>query len=125
MGSLGNNFALSTGRGYFLNTPGSGPTIFTLAGRVPAPATVSFGISRAAPACLLNLVSLPLDQGSLGNADTLANAMGGVPEISEWKAATSGYDTRIVGFVGTNFSTQIGYPYWPCANTSGGGPTWP
>ena len=36
-----------------------------------------------------------------------------------------GFDTRIVGFGGNNFSTRTGYPYWPCADTSNNGITWP
>lgn len=126
VGLVGNNFALNTGQGYFVYTPGSGPTVFTTAGGVPEPGSISFSIVRGAVGdCQLNLISLPLDQSGITTADGLATAIGGVPVISQWIAAAGGFDSRIVGLIGNNFVTRIGYPYWPCADTSGGGPTWP
>jgi hypothetical protein len=121
VGWFGNNFALSTGSGYLVYTPGSGATIFTTVGGV---SNVSFPITRAAN-CQLNLISLPLNQGSILTADGLANAIGGVPLISEWQAATGSFDTRMVGFFGNNFATRLGYPYWPCADNSESSPVWP
>jgi hypothetical protein len=121
VGWFGNNFALSTGSGYLVYTPGSGATIFTTVGGV---SNVSFPITRAAT-CQLNLISLPLNQGSILTADGLANAIGGVPLISEWQAATGSFDTRMVGFFGNNFATRLGYPYWPCADNSESSPVWP
>jgi hypothetical protein len=124
VGVVGANFNLRLGGGYFLYTPGSGPTIFTTLGNVPAPGSVTFTPVRGA-SCKLNLISVPLNRSDLTSADLLANSIGGVPEISDWRSATGSFRTRTVGIVGTNFAVKIGYPYWPCADTSGGGVTWP
>lgn len=124
VGTSGFNFTLGVGQGYFLYTPGAGPAVFTLVGGVPPAGSVHFSLSRAAT-CRLNLISLPFDQSAIGNADTLGNAISGVPVISEWRAIIGGFASRTVGVSGPNFATRIGYPYWPCANNSSGGPTWP
>jgi len=126
VGVVGNNFSLSAGAAYFVYTPGSGPTVFTTMGSVPVAGGTHFTIERGSPSsCRLNLLTLPLDQSGISTADGLATAMGGVPVISVWRADTGGFDSRIVGVVGNNFAVRIGYPYWPCADTSGGGATWP
>lgn len=126
VGVTGKNFNLQTGHGYFIRTSSaSSPTVFTTVGGVPDAGSVSFGIARGVGTCKLNLISLPLDHPELTNADMLANDIGGVPKISRWVAATGSFDPRLVGVVGKNFPTLIGYPYWPCANTGGGGAYWP
>lgn len=124
VGIAGTNFSPQTGAGYFVYIPGSGSAVFSTVGGVPNAGSVQFSIERGT-ACKLNLISLPLNLSSLSTVDALAAAIGGVPVISEWRPATSALDSRIVGQVGTNFATRIGYPYWVCANTSGGGATWP
>jgi len=119
---FGTNFTLNTGFGYLVHTPGAGATIFANVGGV---SNVTFSITRGAT-CQYNLISVPLNQGSLTQADVLATSIGGVPRIAEWRADTGAYNTRVVGSpFGTPFTTRIGYPYWPCADTTGGGSIWP
>ncbi len=126
VGISGSNFNLVVGLAYFVYTPGAGPTVFSIQGSVPASGSVGFGFSRGAiGACRLNLITLPLDQSAIIRADALATAIGGVPIISEWIPGTSSFRSRTVGISGSNFTTKMGYPYWPCADTSGGGPRWP
>jgi len=118
---FGTNFGLSTGFGYVVYTPGGGATTLVNVGGV---SNVTFSITRGAT-CQLNLISLPLNQGSLTQADVLATSIGGVPRIAEWRADTGTYNTRVVGSpFGTPFPTRIGYPYWPCAIAPSGS-TWP
>lgn len=124
VGVTGTNFGLGVGQGYFVYTPGAGATALTVVGSVPAAGSLSFTITRAS-SCKLNLLSLPLDQDTITSADTLAGVIGGVPTIKEWRSVTNVFATRVVGVVGNNFVTRIGYPYWPCADITGGGPTWP
>ena len=124
VGVTGVNFTLSTGSGYFLYTPGSGPTRLTIVGGVPDPGSITFTIQRG-DVCQLNLISLPLDQVNLTTADQLAYSITDVPTVSRWNSIVNGFATRTVGIAGPNFQTRIGYPYWPCAKTSLSGPTWP
>jgi hypothetical protein len=124
---VGNDFSLGVGSGYFVYTPGAGAEIFTTVGGVPEAGSVSFGLERgASPACKLNLVTLPLEEGGIGDAAGLGEAMGGVQEVGEWKAGTGSFDVyNLLYGVGNNFGVEIGYPYWPCMDDSGGGPVWP
>lgn len=125
VGIVGPDFTLQTAHGYFVRTKAAPtPTVFTTVGRVPDAGSVSFSIYRQT-SCKLNLLSLPLDHPELSNALQLATSIGGVPKVSEWIAATNSFRTYIVNIGPINFSTRIGYPYWPCANTSGGGSVWP
>jgi hypothetical protein len=124
VGVTGLNFTLSTGSGYVLYTPGSGPNRFTTVGRVPDAGSIMFTIQRG-DVCQLNLISLPLDQSSITTADQLAYSITDVYTVSRWNPIVNGFSTRTVGFTGPNFQTRIGYPYWPCANTSLSGPIWP
>ncbi|MFZ5809010.1 MAG: cohesin domain-containing protein [Chloroflexota bacterium] len=127
VGITGVNFALQTGRGYFIRTNANPtPTVFTTVGGVPEAGSVTFSIYRETT-CKLNLLSVPLDHPELNTALKLANSIGGVPKISEWIASSSGgyFRTYLVGIGPVNFTTMPGYPYWPCANTSGGGAVWP
>ncbi len=121
---VGVNFPLATGEAYMVLTSTGSPSVFTTWGGVPAPGSVQFNIARQA-ACQWNLLTLPLDQPALNLADLLATSIGGVPVIGEWRAETSSYDLRIGGLIGVNFTTRIGYPYWPCADNSGTNLVWP
>jgi len=120
----GVNFPLSPGEGYFIDLPSDGASMFTTVGRVPYAGSIHFPITRGA-SCQLNLLSLPFDHAGLSTADELANAIGGIPVISMWRADTGSFDSLIVGVSGNNFATYIGYPYWPCADTSAGNTLWP
>ncbi len=125
VGLMGANFVLQTGHGYFVRTNAdSSPTVFTTVGGVPEPGAITFSIYRQT-SCKLNLISIPLDHPELNSALKLATSMGGVPKISEWIASTGSLRTYIPPIGPINFVTSIGYPYWPCADTSAGGLTWP
>jgi hypothetical protein len=119
-------FDIEVGQAYFVYIGGGGG-IYTTVGGVPEAGSVSFEIERGvAGSCKLNLLTLPLDQDGIVDAEGMGNAIGGVQMMMKWMPMTSSFTIWLMeGGVGDNFSTWIGYPYWPCADLSGGGSTWP
>ena len=139
---LGNNFNLTVGMPVMVQVDSTASTVFSLVGNVP-PQTgqtgaVQFSLVGGTP-CKWNFVSLPLDQGSITNAQQLADAIdvkigGGIDHVQQllvWDATSTvqAFDFYVpypiypdpLG-LGNNFTTKIGYPYMVCVDAS---TTWP
>jgi hypothetical protein len=123
---FGDNFAVGLGDYIFLTASG-GPTSVTLYGRRPAPGELQFALTpgQPSPDCVINTISLPLDQGQITNADDLSDDIGGVVQALDWDAPLQNFLawSNENGF-GDNFPTTMGYPYIVCLDNNA--PTqWP
>jgi hypothetical protein len=121
-GGFGTNFNIVLGEAYMVLVDNSAPTVFSLVGDVPPqsgnPGAVQFNLKGGAP-CKWNHISLPLDKGSITNAQQLADTIGDVEQLLSWNATAQTFEFYIPdpvfpGGFGTNFTTKIGYPYFVC-----------
>jgi hypothetical protein len=126
----GTNFSLEVGRPYMVQVDSSAPSTFTVVGDVPPqtgqPGAVQFDMLGGSP-CKYNFISVPLDHASVTDAQSLADSIsttaGDVEQVLVWKPDTGTFDFWIPpSGPGTNFSAQIGYPYFVCLSTN---ITWP
>jgi hypothetical protein len=130
-----NNFQLQTGGVYVVLLDATNPiTIFTILGNVPPPSQttpqgtpgrVEYVLAGASPNCQYNMITVPLDRSDLNTAKLLAQAIGNVSTIRQWKANTQSYQTSSSPFTFNNFSTTIGYPYVVCLTAGANGQIWP
>ncbi len=122
----GDNFLLTVGGSYRLVLDNTANTIVSFVGDVPAQGAVKFTLVRpTGVGCVINDISLPLDQSAVADADDLAQAIGNVDQVLFWDKDTQGYKTWYPADQdGDNFTTLIGYPYRVCL-LSGGATTWP
>jgi hypothetical protein len=118
----GTNFSLALNGVYFLlvNSGLTGTTL-SFIGDVPAAGSVQYGLVGGSP-CKWNTITLPLDQSGIADAKALGIAIGKsiVTQELHWNAGIQNWDpwSPSGGFdgngSGTNFATQIGYPYLVC-----------
>ena len=123
------DFSLVVGGSYFLEL-GSGTTVLSLVGNVPASGSISQSLlpGSSATECRFNSISIPLDRADITNAQGLAADVGGVSQVMTWNATLQGFDSYVPGVSPPvppfNFDVKIGYPYFLCVN-SNGPTTWP
>jgi len=130
-----NNFQLQAGGVYVVLLDASSPiTTFTVLGNVPPPSQttpqgtsgrVQYALKGESPNCQYNMITVPLDRPDLNTAKLLAQAIGNVSNIRQWKANTQSYQTSSSPFTFNNFSTTIGYPYVVCLTAGANGQIWP
>jgi hypothetical protein len=121
--SFGQNFELETGQSYWVQLDHTAPFVISFVGSVPASSSVEYNLVGANPTCQLNQILLPLDQPGITTAAELAASIGNVAQVLSWDPNVQTFSTWYPDFnFGTNFSTQIGYPYHLCLKQS---TSWP
>ena len=118
----GTNFSMVVGEPYLLLMNNTAPSTFSLVGSVP-PATGSSGAVEfsiiGGTSCKWNHISLPLDHGSISNAQELASDIGNVEQVLRWNATIQNFEYYVVSSgAGTNFQTGVGQPFWICSSQS-------
>ncbi len=122
----GDNFSLQVGGVYWLLLDNTAANIVSFVGDVPTQGSVSFSLVRpTSGGCLLNDISIPLDQSGITTPQQLADAIGNTAQVLQWNASTQTFlSWDAVLQDGDNFTIKIGYPYRVCLQT-GGATTWP
>jgi len=122
----GDYFTLNLGGVYWLLLDSSASNVVSFVGDVPELNTVSFNLIRpASSGCLLNDISIPLDQSGISSPQELADAVGAVAQVLQWNAATQTFLSWNVDLQdGDTFDVKIGYPYRLCLKPSPD-TTWP
>jgi len=115
----GTNFPTTLGGGYLVQVDSSAPLAFTVVGEVPPPTgeagAVEFSISGGTP-CMYNLVTIPLDQDQLTDAQSLADDIGNIDVVLQWNVEYQTYDFWYPNYqYGTNFDVMVGHPYMVCS----------
>ena len=129
-------FPLAVAGSYWILVDSTADTTLTMVGDVPPQGSVDFTF-HGASTCLMNTISLPLDQGSITDASLLATSVGSATEqVLDYNAQFQAFDVWYpnlgYGFVDggttfttTPFATSIGQPYWLCLTTAADGQVWP
>jgi hypothetical protein len=113
--AFGTNFALQTGRAYWLLLDNSAASLVSFVGGVPAPGAISFSMLGDSAACLYNDFSLPLDEAAITTASQMSSSIGDIEQTLHWDAASQSFEFWLPDFgFGTDFPTNIGNPYHTC-----------
>lgn len=122
----GDNFSLQTGGVYWLLLDNTAANIVSFVGDVPAQGAIHFNLVRpSGSGCLLNDISIPLDQSGITTPQGLADSIGNVAQVLQWNASAQTFLSWDVDLQdGDNFTIKIGYPYRVCLK-AGGVTTWP
>jgi hypothetical protein len=118
----GTNFQLVVGDAYWLLLDKYAGSVLSFVGDVPPPSgetgAVKFTLYKGSP-CKYNDISIPLDRSDIIDAASLAAAIGGVDRVLQLNASSQTFQTYYPATgAGTNFLTQIGYPYRVCLNNT-------
>jgi len=115
---FGTNFAVVAGGVYQVNAASA--TIFSVAGGVPAPGTISYPIVTTASTDF-NYVSIPFEREAnfLVAQDVINNIPGVLNTLNNFVAGSQSYQSRFAVGFGTNFTVRAGKPYQANAATSG------
>jgi hypothetical protein len=115
------NFTVTPGYPYYVNVTTNG--IFTLLGELTQPV---FNLITTAKTDF-NEIMLPLEKTAITKASELMADIPNCNSVAKWNASTQGYDQYVPGFAITNFSVNVGYPYyvnltantiWPSSGTA-------
>ena len=122
-------FPIWAGDAFWLLSVGSGTPVLSYVGDVPAEHSVTFDLVGSTPNCRYNMITVPLDKGTITNETQLADDIGAsdVARILYWDPVlngTGGYLSYVPGDgESSRFAVKIGYPYWVCMKTSKPWPT--
>ncbi|MEW6050860.1 MAG: tandem-95 repeat protein [Candidatus Zixiibacteriota bacterium] len=107
---FGVNFTVIPGGVYQVNAAAA--TIFSVAGRVPAPGAISYQLVTTATTDY-SFLSVPFDRESqfLTAQDVLNNAPGSFNTLNNFVAASQSYQSRFAAGFGVNFPVRAGRPY--------------
>jgi hypothetical protein len=131
------NFPVGVGDAFWLLSVGSGTPVLSYVGNVPDQHSVTFGLVGSQPSCHYNMITVPLDKGTITNAAALASDIGlvsgvgvsAVGRLLSWNPTLNGvggyysYDPADEE-ASYNFDVGIGYPYWVCMKTNVTWPKW-
>ncbi len=125
------SFDVNVGDAFWLLSIGTGSPVLSYVGDVPAEHSVTFVLVGNASPCRYNMITVPLDKGSITRAELLANDIGvsNVSKLLSWDPALSGGSYLIYDPAdpegSTDFGVKIGYPYWVCMKAGTNWPQWP
>ena len=107
---FGVNFAVVPGGVYQVNA--AQPTIFSVAGRVPAPGAITYPMVTTATTDY-SFLSVPFDRelSFYVAQDVLNNVPGGFNTLNRYVAASQSYQSRFAAGFGVNFPVKAGRPY--------------
>jgi hypothetical protein len=115
---FGTNFAVVPGGIYQVNA--SAPTIFSVAGRVPAPGSVSYPIVTTSTTDF-SFIAIPFEEElNYATAQDVIDALPGVLNtLNRFRPASQSYESRFAAGFGTNFPVRPGQAYQANAATTG------
>jgi hypothetical protein len=118
---FGSNFSVVPGGIYQINSAAAG--IFSVAGRVPAPGSISYPIITTATTNF-NFVMVPFEFEMDYNVaqDIIDNIPGVLNTLNNFVATSQNYESRFAMGFGTNFALKAGKPYQANAAASGAFP---
>ena len=107
---FGVNFAVTTGGVYQINAANG--TIFSVAGQVPAPGTVSYQLQTTSTTSF-GFLSIPFERelDFLTAQDVLNNLPGSFNTLNRYDANSQSYESRFAAGFGVNFTVKAGMPY--------------
>jgi len=100
------NFNIELGHPYYVNV--TQDTFFTLTGEYVESAFELITTSKTN----FNEIMLPLDKSSITKASELMNDIPHCNSVAYWNASDQGYEQYLPGFQNTDFTVQVGYPYY-------------
>ncbi|RME31374.1 MAG: hypothetical protein D6800_00835, partial [Candidatus Zixiibacteriota bacterium] len=115
---FGTNFPVTAGGVYQVNAAAA--TVFSVAGNVPAPGSISYPIITTATTDF-NFIMIPFEKESLFSvAQDVLNAMPGVLNtLNNFVAGSQSYESRFAAGFGSNFPVKAGRPYQANAAAAG------
>ncbi|MEW5795918.1 MAG: Ig-like domain-containing protein [Candidatus Zixiibacteriota bacterium] len=115
---FGTNFSVVPGGIYQVNA--AQPTVFTVAGAVPAPGSISYPIVTTATTDF-NFIAIPFDRAADFSVaqDVINNIPGVLNTLNNFVASSQSYQSRFAIGFGTNFTVRAGKPYQANAATAG------
>jgi hypothetical protein len=107
---FGVNFTTAIGGIYQVNA--ANPTIFSVAGQVPAPGTVSYPLQTTSTTSF-SFLSIPFERelDFLTAQDMLDNLPGSFNTLNRYDASSQSYESRFAAGFGVNFTVKAGMPY--------------
>ncbi|MCX6829204.1 MAG: tandem-95 repeat protein, partial [candidate division Zixibacteria bacterium] len=107
---FGVNFSVVPGGIYQVNA--SGATIFSVAGRVPAPGAITYQLVSTATTDY-SFLSVPFEREANFRyaQDVLNNVPGGFNTLNNFVAGSQSYQSRFAAGFGVNFRVKAGRPY--------------
>ncbi|MCP4706323.1 MAG: hypothetical protein GY865_17130, partial [candidate division Zixibacteria bacterium] len=107
---FGVNFATAIGGIYQVNA--ANPTIFSVAGQVPAPGSVSYPLQTTSTTSF-SFLSIPFERelDFLTAQDMLDNLPGSFNTLNRYDASSQSYESRFAAGFGVNFTVKAGMPY--------------
>ncbi|UCD95390.1 MAG: hypothetical protein JSU69_04905, partial [Candidatus Zixiibacteriota bacterium] len=107
---FGANFSVVPGGVYQVNA--AAPTVFSVAGRIPAPGTVTYNIVTTATTNF-SFLAIPFERETdfLTAQDVLDNLPGSFNTLNRYIAGSQSYESRFAAGFGTNFMVRAGRAY--------------
>jgi len=107
---FGVNFEVVTGGIYQVNA--ANPTIFSVAGQVPSPGSISYPLQTTSTTSF-GFLSIPFERelDFLTAQDVLDNLPGSFNTLNRYDASSQSYESRFAAGFGVNFTVRAGMPY--------------
>jgi hypothetical protein len=107
---FGVNFAVSAGGIYQVNA--ATPTVFSVAGTIPAPGSIDYQLMTTATTDF-SFLSIPFERETEFSTaqDVLNNLPGSFNTLNHYVAGSQSYESRFSAGFGVNFRVKAGMPY--------------